>query len=227
MVPPAGSPQQRCPSSSGGSLDVTLVESEEIGTVGVGESTIPPIRAFHRLLNIDEQEFMRATAATFKLGISFEDWKRPGERYIHSFGMNGKPTWVCEFHHFWLHSLHPGHPVGAGRLLPGAAGRQAGEVRDVRPVGYQLRVSPRCLGLREVPAQVLRGPWREARRGKDQGRPAECRFRLRRGAGARFGPGRRRGSLHRLHRLSRSADRTGAAHRVSRTGRIGCRATAP
>jgi tryptophan halogenase len=74
----------------------------------VGESTIPPIRTFHRLLNIDEQEFMRATAATFKLGISFEDWKRPGERYIHSFGMNGKPTWVCEFHHFWLHSLTRG-----------------------------------------------------------------------------------------------------------------------
>ena len=91
-----------------GILDVTLVESEEIGTVGVGESTIPPIRAFHRLLNIDEQEFMRATAATFKLGISFEDWKRPGERYIHSFGMNGKSTWVCEFHHFWLHSLTRG-----------------------------------------------------------------------------------------------------------------------
>jgi tryptophan 7-halogenase len=91
-----------------GIVDVTLVESEEIGTVGVGESTIPPIRAFHRLLNIDEQEFMRATAATFKLGISFEDWKRPGDRYIHSFGMNGKPTWVCEFHHFWLHSLTRG-----------------------------------------------------------------------------------------------------------------------
>ena len=77
-----------------GIVDVTLVESEEIGTVGVGESTIPPIRTFHRLLNIDEQEFMRATAATFKLGISFEDWKRPGERYIHSFGMNGKSTWA-------------------------------------------------------------------------------------------------------------------------------------
>jgi tryptophan halogenase len=91
-----------------GIVDVTLVESEEIGTVGVGESTIPPIRAFHRLLNIDEQEFMRATAATFKLGISFEDWKRPGERYIHSFGTNGKPTWLCEFHHFWLHSLTRG-----------------------------------------------------------------------------------------------------------------------
>jgi tryptophan 7-halogenase len=91
-----------------GILDVTLVESEEIGTVGVGESTIPPIRTFHRLLGIDEREFMRATAATFKLGISFEHWKRPGERYIHAFGFVGKPTWICGFHHFWLHSLTRG-----------------------------------------------------------------------------------------------------------------------
>ena len=63
-----------------GLLDITLVESEEIGTVGVGESTIPPIRAFHRLMKIDEQEFMRATAATFKLGILFEGWRVPGDR---------------------------------------------------------------------------------------------------------------------------------------------------
>jgi tryptophan 7-halogenase len=91
-----------------GILDITLVESEEIGTVGVGESTIPPIRAFHRLLGIDEPEFMRATAATFKLGILFENWRVPGDRYIHSFGMNGKSTWACEFHHFWLHGLAKG-----------------------------------------------------------------------------------------------------------------------
>ncbi len=89
-------------------IEITLIESEEIGTVGVGESTIPPIRTFHRLLQIDEQEFMRATAATFKLGISFENWGRPGDRYIHPFGITGKSTWACEFHHFWLHSLKKG-----------------------------------------------------------------------------------------------------------------------
>jgi tryptophan halogenase len=91
-----------------GILDMVLIESEEIGTVGVGESTIPPIRAFHRLLGIDEQEFMRATAATFKLGILFEDWGKIGEKYIHPFGMTGKSTWSCNFHHFWLHSLTRG-----------------------------------------------------------------------------------------------------------------------
>jgi tryptophan 7-halogenase len=89
-------------------LDITLIESDEIGTIGVGEATIPPIRVFHKLLQIDEQEFMRATAATFKLGISFENWGLKGDRYIHSFGRNGKPTWMCEFHNFWLRSLELG-----------------------------------------------------------------------------------------------------------------------
>jgi len=89
-------------------LDITLIESDEIGTIGVGEATIPPIRVFHKLLQIDEQEFMRATAATFKLGISFENWARKEDRYIHSFGRNGKPTWMCEFHNFWLRSRELG-----------------------------------------------------------------------------------------------------------------------
>jgi tryptophan 7-halogenase len=91
-----------------GLLDMVLIESEEIGTVGVGESTIPPIRGFHRVLGIGEQEFMRATAATFKLGILFENWGRIGERYIHPFGEAGKSTWSCPFHHFWLHGKSRG-----------------------------------------------------------------------------------------------------------------------
>jgi tryptophan halogenase len=86
-----------------GILDMVLVESEEIGTIGVGESTIPPIRAFHRLLGIGEQDFMRATAATFKLGILFEDWGKIGDRYLHPFGVTGRSAWSCDFHHFWLH----------------------------------------------------------------------------------------------------------------------------
>ncbi len=89
-------------------LDITLVESELIGTVGVGESTVPPIRAFHRFLNIDEQEFLRAVAGTFKLSISFENWRRPGDRYIHPFGITGQSTLVCAFHHFWLDSVRRG-----------------------------------------------------------------------------------------------------------------------
>ena len=67
-------------------LDITLVESEEIGTVGVGEATIPPLVTYLRLLKLKEQDFMAATQATFKLGISFENWKDVGEKYFHSFG---------------------------------------------------------------------------------------------------------------------------------------------
>jgi tryptophan 7-halogenase len=83
-------------------VDIVLVESEDIGTVGVGEATIPPMRVFHQLLRIDEREFMRETSATFKLGILFENWGKIGDNYIHPFGKTGKETWMAEFLHFWL-----------------------------------------------------------------------------------------------------------------------------
>ena len=83
-------------------LDITLIESDEIGTVGVGEATIPPLVTFHRLLDIKEQDFMAATQGTFKLGISFEGWRNVGENYIHSFGETGHDHWTAGFQHFWL-----------------------------------------------------------------------------------------------------------------------------
>ena len=89
-------------------LDITLIESDEIGTVGVGESTIPTARTFNALLGIDEPAFMRATQATFKLGISFENWGQIGDRYIHSFGQVGKSNWMGSFHHFWLQAKAAG-----------------------------------------------------------------------------------------------------------------------
>jgi len=83
-------------------LDITLIESDEIGTVGVGEATIPPLITFHSLLDIKEQDFMAATQGTFKLGISFEGWRDVNENYIHSFGETGTDHWTAGFQHFWL-----------------------------------------------------------------------------------------------------------------------------
>ena len=74
----------------GKNLDIVLVESDDIGTVGVGEATIPTLHIFHRLLGLKEQDVMAATNATFKLGIQFENWHDVNKDYLHSFGFLGK-----------------------------------------------------------------------------------------------------------------------------------------
>ncbi len=86
----------------GKTVKVSLVESEEIGTVGVGEATIPTLLTLHELLKIKEQDFISAVGGTFKLGISFENWHDVGSDYIHSFGYTGKDCWAAGFQHFWL-----------------------------------------------------------------------------------------------------------------------------
>ena len=95
-------------------IDTTLVESDEIGTVGVGEATIPPLVTYNRLLDIKEQDFMAATQATFKLGISFENWRDVNENYIHSFGDTGTDHWTAGFQHFWLKDRERGSKVDFG-----------------------------------------------------------------------------------------------------------------
>ncbi len=92
-------------------LEIELVESADIGTVGVGEASIPPMRAFHRLAGIDEQEFMRETSSTFKMGILFRDWRGLNTEYLHSFGEVGQGTWLTPFHHFWLEAKDRGLDV--------------------------------------------------------------------------------------------------------------------
>ncbi|MEO0366793.1 MAG: tryptophan halogenase family protein [Pseudomonadota bacterium] len=108
-------------------LRVRLVESEAIGTVGVGEATIPQITLFNRLLDLDEDEFVRETHATYKLGIEFTDWRRKGHSYFHPFGNYGADMEGVAFHHFWLHQSkrQPVPPLGEFCLqeLAAKAGR--------------------------------------------------------------------------------------------------------
>ncbi|MGJ7914452.1 tryptophan halogenase family protein [Massilia sp. LXY-6] len=87
---------------------IRLIESDEISTVGVGESTIPMIRLFNTALGINEDEFMRETKATFKLGIDFVDWGKLGDRYMHGFGSIGQPLWTLEFFQYWLRAWQAG-----------------------------------------------------------------------------------------------------------------------
>lgn len=82
--------------------DVRVVESEAIGTVGVGEATIPQIRLFNDNLGIDEADFLRRTQGTFKLGIDFVDWEEPGSRYFHGFGSMGRGLGILPFYQYWL-----------------------------------------------------------------------------------------------------------------------------
>ncbi len=89
---------------------IELVESEDIGTVGVGEATLPHLKHFNDRLGIDEAEFMAFTRATFKLGIQFCDWGRIGDAYIHPFGEYGRESGGVEFHHYWLRAAGAARP---------------------------------------------------------------------------------------------------------------------
>ncbi|MCU7555592.1 tryptophan 7-halogenase [Alteromonas sp. ASW11-19] len=89
-------------------VNLRLVESEDIGIVGVGEATIPPIQTFNQTLGIDEKAFLRETHATIKLAISFENWRVPGERYLHTFGAPGATLGFCGFQHYWLRAKQQG-----------------------------------------------------------------------------------------------------------------------
>ncbi|MFC3096031.1 tryptophan 7-halogenase [Alteromonas sediminis] len=83
-------------------LQITLIESDDIPTVGVGEATVPSLLTIHQLLKIREDDFLRAVNGTYKLGIMFENWTKLNHKYFHSFGKSGLSCWAAGFHHFWV-----------------------------------------------------------------------------------------------------------------------------
>jgi tryptophan halogenase len=113
---------------------IHLVESEEIGTVGVGEATIPQIRLFNQALGINEDAFLRETEGTFKLGIEFDGWREPGHRYMHAFGDVGRDVGMVPFQHVWHRARELGfaEPLSAYALNETAA--RAGRMHRGKPI---------------------------------------------------------------------------------------------
>ncbi len=153
--------------------EITLVESDEIGIVGVGEATIPPIRGFNALIGLDEDELLRETGGTFKLGIEFVNWGAVGERYMHAFGDVGRPLDGLPFHQHWLR-LDAAPPLAefsinnqaalAGRFMrprPDMAGSPLAEIHyafhfDASRYAALLRRHSETLGVRRIEGRIER-----------------------------------------------------------------------
>ncbi len=111
----------------GKNLHISLVESDQIGTIGVGEATIPTFFALHQLLQINEAEFLAEVHGTIKLGIAFENWKQLDHQYIHAFGYTGQSCWAAGFQHFWLKAKTLGISEEYSRYSPELMAAVAGK----------------------------------------------------------------------------------------------------
>ena len=151
----------------GKNLDICLVESDDIGTVGVGEATIPTLLFFNQLLGIKERDFLVATHGTFKLGIKFENWLAPDKEYIHAFGTTGKDYWAAGFHNFWAKGIATGIGQGFGDYClerqAAAAGKFAHLPKnglnyayhlDATAYGQFLRKFSEALGVKRIEGKI-------------------------------------------------------------------------
>ena len=138
------------------SVSITVVDSSEIGKVGVGEATIPPIRQLNFMLGLDEDEVMRRTNATFKLGIEFVNWGALGDRYFHPFGSHGQDLSGIAFHHHWLRTREgvlADYSIAAAAAYAGRFARPTDDPRDpLSKLSYALHFDAALYAevLREV-----------------------------------------------------------------------------
>jgi len=159
-------------------LSVTLVESEAIGTVGVGEATIPQIIGFNRLLGLDEMTFMRETRATYKLGIEFVDWLRVGHAYVHPFGRFGLDMLGIEFQHIFLRGAELGETARIDDYSIAAVAAKAGRFGWPRPDNPRSPMSKLSYAFQFDAgryARFLRGFAENAGAGRVEGRITEVR----------------------------------------------------
>lgn len=117
----------------GKNLNVTLIESDEIGTIGVGEATIPTFFALHQLLKIDEADFLAEVHGSIKLGICFENWRLQNDSYIHAFGYTGQSCWAAGFQHFWLKGQQLQISKAYGDYSPELVAAKAGKFGFPKP----------------------------------------------------------------------------------------------
>lgn len=164
-----------------GRYDLRLVESDEIGIVGVGEATIPMIQIFNKIAGLDENEFLRASQGTFKLGIEFVNWGRLGERYIHGFGKIGQDLWTVRFDQYWrkMRRLGRAQPLAnysitrmacaANKFMPAHAEVQNSPLNDIAHAYHfdaslyarHLRGLAEARGVRRTEGRIVQVSQRE------------------------------------------------------------------
>ncbi len=197
---------------------ITLIESDEIGTVGVGEATIPPLQFFNKILGINERDFIQATQASFKLGIDFHNWGSAGHRYFHQFGEFGVNLKGVSFHQLWLRLAAHGHAHPLSDYSPAAVA--AAQMRFLPPMPNLPPDTPQLAYAYHFDAGLYarflrryaenRGVVRVE--GRIVGRRPQWRERLHRIGSAGKRPDDRRRFLSRLLGIPGAAHREDAAH---------------
>ena len=123
----------------GEGYNISVIESDEIGIIGVGEATIPMIQRFNQVVGIDENDFVKATQGTFKLGIEFVNWGTQGHRYIHGFGKIGQGLWMVDFEQYWLKLRRAGKAAALGEY---SITRMAALANKFMPANFDVPNSP-------------------------------------------------------------------------------------